>query len=342
MTFSALDSELLGPLFTTDAMRAVFSDRARLAAMLRMEAALARAEARLAELDAGPRADEIAQARAAVRAADEQLAIVRQGPREQEIAEARASAEAAQAEAANTEALARRTRALFEQGVVARQHLDDAESRAESARKQAAAARERLELKLAGSRDAEVRAAEARLAEARARLRLLERGTRPEELAQARADVAGARARLAQADVAVNELTVKAPEHGPTVLEVFDRRPGQLVAVGEPVATLVEPSLEVRVFVPEPRLGPVRVGMAVEVAVPAAGRTVRGVVTQIASQAEFTPRTIQTPEDRIYQVFAVKVRLEEEVSRCLRAGMAADVRFPALGDQTQLAAEPTP
>ena len=45
MTFSALDSELTGPLFATDAMRAVFSDRARIAAMLRVEAALARAEA---------------------------------------------------------------------------------------------------------------------------------------------------------------------------------------------------------------------------------------------------------------------------------------------------------
>ena len=53
----------------------------------------------------------------------------------------------------------------------------------------------------------------------------------------------------------------------------------------------------------------------------------RGVVTQIASQAEFTPRTIQTPEDRVYQVFAVKVQLDEAVSRTLRAGMSADVAF---------------
>lgn len=305
-------------------------------------AALARVEARLAELLAGPRPEEVAQARAAARAAEERLTIVREGPREQEIAEARASAEAAQAEADNAAALARRTRTLFEQGIVARQQLDDAETRAESARKQAAAARERLRLKLAGSREEEVRAAEAGLAEAKARLRLLERGTRAEELAQARAEVAAARARLAQAQVAVDELTVRAPEHGPTILEVFDLRPGQLVAAGGPVATLVEPSLEVRVFVPEPRLGRVRVGMPVEVAVPAAGRTVRGVVAQIASQAEFTPRTIQTPEDRTYQVFAVKVRLDEEVSRTLRAGMAADVSFPPAGADARLAAEPTP
>jgi HlyD family secretion protein len=291
-------------------------------------AALARAEARLAELEAGPRAEEIAEARAAARAAAEQFAAVREGPRQQEVAQARASTEAAEAEARNAEALARRTAALFEQGVVSRQQIDDARSRADSARAQAAAQRERLRLLEAGSRQQDVKAAQARLAEARARLRLLEKGNRAEAIAQARADAAAARARLAAAQVAVDELTVRAPEHGPTLLEVFDLRPGQLVAVGEPVATLIEPALEVRVFVPEPRLGGVRVGMPVEVEVPAAGRTVRGVVTQIASQAEFTPRTIQTEEDRIYQVFAVKVRLDETVSRDLRAGMAADVRFP--------------
>jgi multidrug resistance efflux pump len=290
-------------------------------------AALARAEAKLAELRAGPRVEEIAEARAAAQAAARQLAIVREGPREPEIAAARAAAAAAEAEAENAAALASRTEALFREGVVARQRLDDARSRAESARQQAAAARERLRLLEAGSRQAEIEAAEARLAEARARLELLEEGTRPEALAQARADVAAARARLAAAQVAVDELTVRAPAGGPTILEVFDPRPGQLVAAGQPVATLVEPALEVRVFVPEPRLGQVRVGMPVTVLVPAAGRAVTGIVTQIASQAEFTPRTIQLPEDRIYQVFGVKVRLDEEVSRTLRAGMAADVTF---------------
>lgn len=138
----------------------------------------------------------------------------------------------------------------------------------------------------------------------------------------------------------MRELTVRAPDDRPTILEVFDMRPGQLVRTGEPVATLVEPALEVRVFVPEPRLGEVSVGMAVSVEVPATGRTVRGVVTQIASQAEFTPRTIQTAEDRIYQVFAVKVRLDEEVSRLLRAGMSADVSFAPASTSVASGAKP--
>ncbi len=292
-------------------------------------ATLAHAEARLAEAVAGPRVEDIAEARATVRAAEQQLALLRAGSRDEEIAEARASAEAAQAEAQNMATTAARLASLFREGVVSRQQVDDAQSRARQAAEQAAAARERLRLREAGNRPQEIEAAEARLAEARARLTRLERGTRSEEIAQARADVAAARARLAVEEVAVGELTVRAPSDGPTILEVFDMRPGQLVRVGEPVATLVEPALEVRVFVPEPRLGAVAVGMPVSVSVPSAGRTVPGVVTQIATQAEFTPRTIQTAEDRVYQVFAVKVRLDEGVSDSLRAGMAADVQFGA-------------
>ncbi len=293
------------------------------------KASLARADAGLAELVAGPRAEDIAEARAAAVAAERQLEVLREGSRPQEIAEARASAEAARSEAENAQATAARYETLFREGVVSRQQLDDARNRARTAAEQASAARERLRLREAGNRPAEIEAAAARLAEARARLARLERGTRPEEIARARADVAAARARLAAEAVSVGELMVRAPADAPTILEVFDMRPGRLVRVGEPVATLVEPSLEVRVFVPEPSLGAVTVGMPVSVSVPAAGRTVRGVVTQVATQSEFTPRTIQTAEDRIYQVFAVKIRLDEEVSRTLRAGMAADVAFAA-------------
>jgi 3-carboxy-cis,cis-muconate cycloisomerase len=74
MTFSALDSDLLGPLFATDAMRTVFSDRARLAAMLRAEAALARAEARY-----GLAPEPLASAIAAVPAEDLDLAALGHG-----------------------------------------------------------------------------------------------------------------------------------------------------------------------------------------------------------------------------------------------------------------------
>ena len=74
MSFSALDSELLGPLFATDAMRAVFSDRARLAAMLRTEAALARAQARC-----GLAPEALAAAIEAIPAEDLDLAALGQG-----------------------------------------------------------------------------------------------------------------------------------------------------------------------------------------------------------------------------------------------------------------------
>jgi HlyD family secretion protein len=82
--------------------------------------------------------------------------------------------------------------------------------------------------------------------------------------------------------------------------------------------------LWVRAYVPQGRLT-VQLDQLVEVAVDAyPGRTFRGRIGFIAGEAEFTPRNVQTPEERIEQVFRIKVYLEEGVE-ILRAGMAADV-----------------
>jgi len=84
----------------------------------------------------------------------------------------------------------------------------------------------------------------------------------------------------------------------------------------------------VRVFVPEPWLGRIAVGEAVEVRVDSfPGKDFAGTVEQIQRSAEFTPRNVQTVGERVKQVFGVKVRLDNAEDR-LRAGMAADVSFP--------------
>jgi len=86
--------------------------------------------------------------------------------------------------------------------------------------------------------------------------------------------------------------------------------------------------LWVRVYVPETWLGHIKTGQAVEVRVDSfPDRAFRGEIEQINRSAEFTPRNVQTVEERIKQVFGVKVRLPNEQDR-LRAGMSADVFFP--------------
>src|SRR5438552_13087199 len=138
-----------------------------------------------------------------------------------------------------------------------------------------------------------------------------------------------ARAQLADIDAQLAEMQVKAPAE--SILEVLNVKVGDILVppFSQEVATLLLPHhLWVRVYVPEPWLGLIKIGDQVRVRVDSfPGKDFPGVVEQVNRQAEFTPRNVQTVEDRIRQVFGVKVRLPSGDDR-LRAGMAADVYFP--------------
>jgi len=139
--------------------------------------------------------------------------------------------------------------------------------------------------------------------------------------------VVQARAQLADIDAQLAEMQVIAPTD--SILEILTVKVGDVLPANREVATLLLPQhLWVRVFVPEPWLGLVKVGDQVRVRVDSfPGKDFDGTVEQVNRQAEFTPRNVQTVEDRVRQVFGVKVRLPNSDDR-LRAGMAADVYFP--------------
>jgi HlyD family secretion protein len=143
----------------------------------------------------------------------------------------------------------------------------------------------------------------------------------------ARMRVVQARAQLADIDAQLAEMQVKVPTD--SVLEVLSVKVGDVLAANREVATLILPqNLWVRVFVPEPWLGLIKVGESVRVRVDSfPGKDFEGTVEQVNRQAEFTPRNVQTVEDRIKQVFGVKIRLSNKEDK-LRAGMSADVVFP--------------
>jgi len=146
-------------------------------------------------------------------------------------------------------------------------------------------------------------------------------------VAAAQTRVIQARAQLADIDAQLAEMQVKAPTD--SILEVLLVKVGDVLPANREVATLLLPQhLWVRVFVPEPWLGLIKVGDPARVRVDSfPGKDFPGVVEQVNRQAEFTPRNVQTVEDRIRQVFGVKVRLPNNDDR-LRAGMSADVYFP--------------
>jgi HlyD family secretion protein len=213
------------------------------------------------------------------------LALAIEGPRQEQVARARVDYE-------NAEKERRRLEALMKERIVPRQTYDDA----------ATEARTKLEV-----------------------LRELERGNRPQEVEAARAAVAEAEHHLDYLRRQRQETVVKAPVAG--LIQSFDLRPGDLVAPNAPVATLLEPDqLWVRVFVPETKLGLVRVGQLADLTVDTfPNRIFPGKVVEISPRAQYTPRNVQTLDQRSEQVFGVKVEVEPTPE--LKPGMAAIVRL---------------
>jgi HlyD family secretion protein len=228
---------------------------------------------------------DLAQQRAQIAQARANLTRVAKGPRSEELSRARIEHSAAETDR-------RRLQALWESGIIARQQYD------------AAVVRERT-------------AAEV--------LKEAERGNRPEDVEVARAALEQQEQRLAYLERQRRELVVRAPAAG--VVEAMDLRPGDLIAANQPVASLLEEGqLWVRVFVPEPELGRVRVGQGAAVTVDSfPGRAFRGRVVEIRDQAEYTPRNVQTLDQRSDQFFGVKVRVEPAPE--LKAGMSTLVHL---------------
>jgi HlyD family secretion protein len=293
-------------------------------------ALLRAAEAALEKANNGPRPQEIEAARAALAAAEARLARLRAGAREQEIRGARDELAGAEADAALARAEFDRVEPLYRRGINARSDYDAALAASDRARAHAAAARAHLELLEAGARPEEIAEAEADAQKVRADLALLEAGTRPEDKAAAEAAVAEARARLEELEAGLAEAVVRAP--GKAVVEVLAVRPGDLVAPNTPVVRVLRAEdLWVKVYVPETELGKVRLNQPVEVFIDSyPGRRFAGVVAQVAGASEFTPRNVQSLDERRHQVFGVKVVVPNPQG-VFKSGMAADVVLPLRG-----------
>jgi multidrug resistance efflux pump len=168
------------------------------------------------------------------------------------------------------------------------------------------------------------RNADAQASALRAQLAALLHGT-PQDVKSAEGLVEAARGRLQQIDVMIAELAIRAP--AAARVESLDLRPGDIVAPNAPAARLLEPSeLYVRIYVPETQIGHVHPGLEVPITVDSfPQRSFRGRVESVASEGEFTPRNLQTADERADQVFAARVRIEDGAD-VLRAGMAAMVR----------------
>jgi multidrug resistance efflux pump len=291
---------------------------------LQADAKIAQQQARLEQLERGARPEEKAQAHASTENARASLEAVKNWPRPEEVEQARASLAAAEADLNNADVAYQRTSKLYSTEDTPKQELDAAKFRLDNMRARRDAEKKKLDLLLNGSRKEDVRAAEEKFRQAQEAERMVLAGPRTEEIADARAQLAEAKARLEQINVQVAEGEVKSPANA--TVEVLPIRPGDLITPNQTIARLLEKDqIYIRVYVPEPQVGLVKVGQKAKIKVDTfANRSFDGVVEQINTQGEFTPRNVQSRDERNHLVFGVKVRIDNHEG-LLKPGMSADV-----------------
>jgi HlyD family secretion protein len=292
------DLEASGTIEATEADLG-FSVPGRIATIAVQEGSPVSAGAELASLD---REDLLAQRRAAAgqaAAARARLQELQRGFRDEEVAQGRASLRAAMQRLEDAERDLERTRRLFDGGAVSQQRLDDAQTR--------------------------VTLAEAELERTREALQVLETGPRPEQVAAQRGVLEQAEGTVAQLDAVLEHAVIHAPFDG--VVTVRHREPGETVPTGAPVLTLMNPADRwVRIYVREDQVGRINVGDHATISADAyPERTYAGRIVFIASDAEFTPRNVQTTQERVKLVYRVKVQIEEDPAFDLKPGLPADV-----------------
>ena len=245
------------------------------------------------------------QARAQHNAARALLAELQSGSRQEERVQAREALQAATSRFTDAERELGRARRLLDAGALSQEQFD----------------RARLSLDVL----------RAQKEQAEQQLRMVETGPRPERITGQQAAVAQAEAAVRQAEAAVSNTVIRAPFTG--VITVRHRENGETVAPGAPVLTLMNlDDRWVRIYIPETQVGALHLGTGATITADTyPERSYGGAVSFIASQAEFTPRNVQTREERVKLVYAVKVRITQDSTYDLKPGLPADVRLGRLG-----------
>jgi len=171
--------------------------------------------------------------------------------------------------------------------------------------------------------EADYQQAQARVDEAQAKLDELEAGPTEEEIALAEAQVRQAEAGVALIDARLDQLTLEAPMSG--IVSTRSAQVGETATAGKPLLTIANlDEVTLVLYIPQNRIGQVQIGQDVEVTVDAfPQRPFIGQVASIAGEAEFTPRNVQTKEERVNLVFAVDVTIPNP-DHALKPGMPAD------------------
>ena len=291
------------------------------------QGALDQVKAALEKVKSGARPEEIEEAKARATTAAAALQEARAGSRNEEVAAANARLIGAQVAVDKAQLDSDRSHKLVESGAISQAEVDITDSALKGARAQRDAQKQVLDQLQNGVRREQIAQASARSQEAQASSRLVQAGSRVEDIRAAEGAVVVAEGRLASIQVLLDELMIKAPRAA--LVETLDLRPGDILGPNAAAATLLEDDqLYVRIYVPETRIGRIKIGEEVPVTVDSfPGKTFAGVVEHINIVGEYSPRNLQTADERADQVFATRVGLREGKD-VLRAGMAAFIQVP--------------
>jgi HlyD family secretion protein len=253
----------------------------------------------VAQLETVDAEHQLAQARANAEAADAQLRLLLAGSRAEDLRRAEDQMAQAQAELDAARRDLDRLSGLADRGSATEKSRDDAATRKEIAERAVAAARAQLDKLVAGPRRQEIEAA--------------------------RAQRASAEAMVAAVEQQITDATVLAPTDGVVTTRIAE--PGEILPPGATIAVLTDLDRPwLTVWIDEPSLSRVTLGQSVTVRVDGSDQVFDGTVSFISPVAEFTPKNVQTPDERAKLVFRVKVQLANP-DGIFKPGMPADAHF---------------
>jgi HlyD family secretion protein len=287
------------------------------------KAELLAAKAVLAELVAGSRPEEIAQAEAAAQQAKARLDEMVAGFRPQEVEAAKAAVSRSRAEVERLRADHERQETLFRRQVIAAREHDAVVAAVRVAEARLREDEERLKLVQEGTRREQIEQARAALKQAQEQFAMVREGPRKETIEAARARVTQAEATLAGAETRLGYTELLSPLTGLVLSKNIE--PGEYAAPGTPVVTVGDlEHIWLRAYINETDLGRIKVGQRVRVKTDTfPGKVYEGRVSFIASQAEFTPKNVQTERERVKLVYRIKVDVPNPQME-LKPGMPAD------------------
>jgi HlyD family secretion protein len=255
----------------------------------------------VAKLDTADPEHDLARARAELAGADARLRLLLAGTRLEDIQRAEAELARAEADLAGAVLDSNRLEGLADRGTATLKARDDARTR-----------KAMLERVVAADR---------------AEVAKLKAGPRPQEIEQAHAQKAASEATVATIEQRISDATVLAPRDG--VITSRASEPGEVLPPGALLYILTDIARPwVNVYADEPSLSRIHLGDPVKVRVDGRKEDFTGKVTYVSQVAEFTPKNVQTPEERAKLVFRIKVGLDNP-DGIFKPGMPADAYFGA-------------